>query len=64
MIQVISTYTIVKYIFVIVVSHAIYNATNQPLQWLNIYMGMSKVYDSFGLGDQCVNVALDHIPHL
>src|SRR6478735_1806957 len=28
-------------------AHGIYNPTDQPLQWLNINVGMNKVYDAF-----------------
>jgi len=44
-------------------SHAIYNATDKPVQWMNInvtaYRGM---YDAFDLGDGRVGAALDPIP--
>jgi mannose-6-phosphate isomerase-like protein (cupin superfamily) len=44
-------------------SHAIYNPTDKPLQWLNINVGMSKVYDTFNLDDpHTAAVALDPIP--
>jgi mannose-6-phosphate isomerase-like protein (cupin superfamily) len=43
-------------------AHAIYNPTDQPLQWLNINVGMNKVYDTFNLGDPRQNVPLDPIP--
>lgn len=43
-------------------SHAIYNATDKPLQWLNINVGTSKTYDAFNLGDPRVDVPLDPIP--
>jgi mannose-6-phosphate isomerase-like protein (cupin superfamily) len=43
-------------------SHGIYNPTDQPVQWLNINVGMSKVYDTFNLGDPRLNVAIDPIP--
>jgi mannose-6-phosphate isomerase-like protein (cupin superfamily) len=43
-------------------SHAIYNPTDQPIQWLNINVGMSKVYDTFNLGDSHVNATIDPIP--
>jgi mannose-6-phosphate isomerase-like protein (cupin superfamily) len=43
-------------------AHAIYNPTDQPLQWLNINVGMSKVYDTFNLGDPRLNATLDPIP--
>ncbi len=43
-------------------AHAIYNRTDKPLQWLNINVGMSKVYDNFDLGDPRVNAALEPVP--
>ncbi|GFE80102.1 hypothetical protein GCM10011487_21020 [Steroidobacter agaridevorans] len=43
-------------------SHAIYNPTDRPLQWLNINVGTSKTYDAFDLGDARVGVPLDPVP--
>jgi mannose-6-phosphate isomerase-like protein (cupin superfamily) len=43
-------------------AHAIYNDTDKPLQWLNINVGLSKVYDTFDLGDSRVGAPLDPIP--
>jgi mannose-6-phosphate isomerase-like protein (cupin superfamily) len=43
-------------------SHAIYNPTDRPLQWLNINVGTSKTYDNFDLGDTRVGAALDPVP--
>ncbi len=43
-------------------AHGIYNATDKPVQWLNINVGISKAYDAFNLGDSRVGVALDPIP--
>lgn len=43
-------------------SHAIYNASDQPLQWLNINVGSSKTYDAFDLGDSRVGAPLDPVP--
>jgi mannose-6-phosphate isomerase-like protein (cupin superfamily) len=43
-------------------AHAIYNDTDKPIQWLNINVGLSKVYDTFDLGDSRVGVPLDPIP--
>jgi mannose-6-phosphate isomerase-like protein (cupin superfamily) len=43
-------------------AHAIYNPTDKPLQWLNINVGLSKVYDTFNLGDPRLNAPLDSIP--
>jgi mannose-6-phosphate isomerase-like protein (cupin superfamily) len=44
-------------------SHAIYNHTDQPLEWMNINVSARKgVYDAFDLNDGRVGVALDPIP--
>ena len=44
-------------------SHAIYNATDQPVQWMNINVSAMKgTYDAFNLGDPRVDVSLDPIP--
>ncbi|MET0532626.1 MAG: cupin domain-containing protein [Steroidobacter sp.] len=43
-------------------SHAIYNASDRPVQWLNINVGVSKTYDAFDLGDARVGVSLDPVP--
>ena len=43
--------------------HAIYNATDSPVQWLNINVTALKgIYDAFDLGDPRVNAAIDPIP--
>jgi hypothetical protein len=43
-------------------AHAIYNPTDQPIEWMNINVGTSKVYDAFDLGDARVGVPKDAIP--
>ncbi len=44
-------------------SHAIYNATDKPLQWMNINVtAMKGTYDNFDLGDDRRDVPLDPIP--
>ena len=44
-------------------SHAIYNATDQPVEWMNVSVATVKgKYDNFDLGDPRVDVALDPIP--
>jgi mannose-6-phosphate isomerase-like protein (cupin superfamily) len=43
-------------------AHAIYNDTDKPVQWMNINVGMSKVYDTFNLGDDRVGAPLDKVP--
>jgi mannose-6-phosphate isomerase-like protein (cupin superfamily) len=43
--------------------HAIYNHTDQPVEWMNINVSARKgVYDAFDLGDGRVGVPLDPIP--
>jgi mannose-6-phosphate isomerase-like protein (cupin superfamily) len=44
-------------------SHAIYNHTDKPVEWMNINVSARKgVYDAFDLSDGRVGVALDPIP--
>ncbi len=43
-------------------AHAIYNASDRPVQFLSINVGMTKRYDSFDLGDPRTAVPLDPIP--
>ncbi len=43
-------------------SHGIYNATDKPVQWLNINVGLTKIYDMFNLGDTRVGAPLDPVP--
>ena len=44
-------------------SHAIYNATDKPVQWMNINVSAVKgTYDAFNLDDPRVDVPLDPIP--
>src|SRR5215831_4080190 len=44
-------------------SHAIYNATDKPVQWMNINVSAVKdSYDAFNLNDGRVDVQLDPIP--
>ncbi|MCC7174228.1 MAG: cupin domain-containing protein [Bryobacterales bacterium] len=44
-------------------SHAIYNPTSKPVEWMNINVtAMRGTYDAFNLGDPRVGVALDPIP--
>ena len=44
-------------------SHAIYNPTDKPVQWLNINVSLDKdQYDAFNLNDPRVDVPLDPIP--
>lgn len=44
-------------------SHAIYNPTDKPVQWMNINVSAFRgVYDAFDLSDGRVGAALDPIP--
>ena len=44
-------------------SHAIYNPTDKPVQWMNINVSaMKATYDAFDLGDARVDVPLDPVP--
>jgi mannose-6-phosphate isomerase-like protein (cupin superfamily) len=44
-------------------SHAIYNATGRPVQWMNINVSAVKgAYDAFNLGDDRREVLLEPIP--
>jgi mannose-6-phosphate isomerase-like protein (cupin superfamily) len=44
-------------------SHAIYNSTDKPVEWMNINVSAMKgTYDAFDLGDSRVDVPLDRIP--
>src|SRR6476660_3892680 len=44
-------------------SHAIYNHTDKPVEWMNINVSaMKSTYDAFDLADPRVNVPLDPIP--
>jgi mannose-6-phosphate isomerase-like protein (cupin superfamily) len=45
-------------------SHAIYNASSKPLQWVNLNVSLvAGVYDNFDLGDTREGVPLDPIPN-
>lgn len=43
-------------------SHAIYNHTDKPIEFMNINVGLSKVYDAFDLNDGRVGAPLDAQP--
>jgi mannose-6-phosphate isomerase-like protein (cupin superfamily) len=44
-------------------SHAIYNASSKPVQWMNLNVSLNAgVYDNFDLGDTRAGAALDTIP--
>jgi mannose-6-phosphate isomerase-like protein (cupin superfamily) len=44
-------------------SHAIYNPTDRPVQWMNINVSaMKDTYDAFNLDDARLDVQLDRIP--
>src|SRR5690349_17256146 len=43
-------------------SHAIYNPSDHDVEWMNINVGTSKVYDAFNLGDDRVGAPKDAVP--
>src|SRR5579883_1006419 len=44
-------------------SHAIYNPTDKPVQWMNINVSLAKdTYDAFNLNDPRADVPIDPIP--
>jgi len=43
-------------------SHAIYNHTDKPIEFMNINVGLSKIYDAFDLNDGRVGAPLDTPP--
>jgi mannose-6-phosphate isomerase-like protein (cupin superfamily) len=44
-------------------SHAIYNPTDRPVEWMNIAVGTTKgKYDNFDLGDPRESATLDPVP--
>jgi mannose-6-phosphate isomerase-like protein (cupin superfamily) len=43
-------------------AHGIYNASDKPVQWLNINVGNTKRYDNFDLGDTREGAPLDPVP--
>jgi len=43
-------------------AHGIYNPTDHDVEWMNINVGMSKVYDAFNLGDDRVGAPKDKVP--
>jgi mannose-6-phosphate isomerase-like protein (cupin superfamily) len=44
-------------------SHAIYNRSDEPVQWMNINVGLNRgQYDNFDLGDTRVGAPLDAVP--
>ncbi len=43
-------------------AHGIYNPTDHDIEWMNINVGTSKVYDAFNLGDDRVGAAQDKVP--
>jgi len=45
-------------------SHAIYNASSKPVQWVNLNVSLNAgVYDNFDLGDTRAGATLDPIPN-
>src|SRR6201992_4286363 len=43
-------------------AHGIYNPTDHDIEWMNINVGTSKVYDAFNLGDDRVGAPQDKVP--
>jgi mannose-6-phosphate isomerase-like protein (cupin superfamily) len=43
-------------------AHGIYNPTDRPVRWMNINVGLSKLYDTFNLDDPRTQVTLEPIP--
>jgi mannose-6-phosphate isomerase-like protein (cupin superfamily) len=43
-------------------AHGVYNPTDHDIEWMNINVGSSKVYDAFNLGDDRVGAPLDKTP--
>src|SRR5438045_960597 len=43
-------------------SNAIYNPSDHDVEWMNINVGTSKVYDAFNMGDDRVGAPQDKIP--
>src|SRR4051812_13917924 len=44
-------------------SHAVYNPTDKPVQWMNINVAATKgSYDAFNLGDSRADVQVDPVP--
>ena len=43
-------------------AHGIYNPTDHDVEWMNINVGTSKVYDAFNMGDDRVGAPKDKIP--
>ena len=43
-------------------AHGLYNPGTRPLQWLNVNVGLAKIYDAFNLHDPRVGVPRDAIP--
>ena len=43
-------------------AHGIYNATNSPIHWMNINVGLAKIYDTFNLDDPRTQVTIEPIP--
>jgi mannose-6-phosphate isomerase-like protein (cupin superfamily) len=43
-------------------AHGIYNPGDHPVHWMNINVGLTKIYDTFNLDDPRTQVTLDPIP--
>jgi len=42
-------------------AHGIYNATDRPIRWMNINVGLTKRYDTFNLDDPRAQVTIEPI---
>jgi len=43
-------------------AHGIYNAGDRPIRWMNINVGLTKIYDTFNLDDPRTEVTVEPIP--
>jgi mannose-6-phosphate isomerase-like protein (cupin superfamily) len=43
-------------------AHGIYNASDEPVRWMNINVGLTKTYDTFNLDDPRTQVTVEPIP--
>jgi len=43
-------------------AHGIYNASDRPVRWMNINVGLTKTYDTFNLDDPRTQVTVEPIP--
>ena len=43
-------------------AHGIYNASDRPIRWMNINVGLTKIYDTFNLDDPRTEVTVEPVP--